>query len=60
MESWMYITDLIQWGAGLGKTSSLARGAPPVSRKDQTSVLTSPSPALMPTHRMKEKIMTCS
>ena len=51
---------LNQVGAGLGKPVSLARGEPPVRRKDQTSVLTDPSPALMPTQRMKEKIMTCS
>ena len=53
-------TCLIQCGAGLGKTVSLARGEPPVRRKAQTSVLTAPSPALIPTQRMKEKIMTCS
>lgn len=51
-------TCLNQVGAGLGKTVSLASGEPPVRRKDQTSVLTAPSPALMPTQRMKEKIMT--
>ena len=53
---------LSQAGAGLGKTSSLGSLSPPVRRKAQTSGLTPPSasPDWMPTHRMKEKIITCS